>query len=70
MPTKSERESKFRSRKWIALLIVFGLSTTVLTLGFIVGQQWVEVIEWSYGLFVTGNVAAYGVNKYHLRGKE
>jgi len=63
------KDSKYRSRKWLALIIIIALSTILLVKAFITGAQWVDIVMWVYGLFVTGNVAAVGVNKYKVKNE-
>lgn len=48
-------------RRWVAFLLLIALGTSGLWAGKLTGAQWLEVVVWLYGIFVTGNVTQRGV---------
>jgi len=48
--------SKFRSRKWMAMIAIVTLATIMLLVEKISGDLWFEMVVWVYGLFAGANV--------------
>ena len=48
-------------RRWVAFLLLIALGTFSMWNGKLTGAQWLEVVVWLYGIFVTGNVTQRGV---------
>ncbi len=44
-----------RNRKYYAFLLVFFTTTALLTFHRLSGAQYIEVLAWTFGLFMAGN---------------
>lgn len=49
-------DKRYASRKFGLAVAVFVAATSLLLLGSITAQQWVEVVSWDVGLYMAGNV--------------
>jgi hypothetical protein len=70
--TKKELKDKaknFLSRKIIITLYVISLATGFVFAKYMNINQWMDLMKWTLGIYVAGNVGSKGVNKLQINGK-
>jgi len=50
---------KQRNRKFKAFLLVFFITAAMLAFHRLSGEQYVDVLKWTFGLFMAGNVGEH-----------